>query len=120
MSWMTRAEVKVLVSISDELKAQLQDTDVVFVMAKALTGPVMPLAAMRIMAKDLPLQVSLNDSQGMVPGLSLSTFDQVQIIARVAKSGEPIAKPGDFEGTVSPVTVKSDDTISLIIESIVK
>ena len=120
MTWMTRAEVKVLVSISDQLKAQLQDTDAVFVMAKALTGPVMPLAAVRIMAKDLPMQVSLNDSQGMVPGLSLSTFEEVQLIARVAKSGEPIAKPGDFEGTFSPVVVKSDETVNLLIDRIIK
>lgn len=120
MSWMTRAEVKVLVSISDELSAQLQDSDAVFVMAKALSGPVMPLAAVKVMAKDLPLQVSLNDSQGMVPGLSLSTFDEVQLIARVAKSGEPTAKPGDFEGTVSSVAVNSDDTISLLIDRVVQ
>lgn len=120
LSWMARAEVKVLVSISDALKSQVTDTDVVFVMAKAVTGPVMPLAAMRIMASDLPMEVALNDSQGMVPGLSLSKFEEVQIIARVAKSGEPIAKPGDLEGKVNPVVVKSDETVSLIIETVVK
>jgi cytochrome c-type biogenesis protein CcmH len=117
---MKRAEVKVRVSISDELKSQLKEGDAVFVLAKAMSGPVMPLAAMRIMAKDLPMDVVLNDSQGMVPGLALSQFEQVQIIARVAKGGQPMANPGDFQGTLKPVDVKSDDVVELIIDQVVQ
>lgn len=120
LSWMRRAEVKVNVSISAELKAQLNDNDAVFVMAKAVSGPVMPLAAMRVMAKDLPLQVVLNDSQGMVPGLALSKFDEVQIIARVAKGGQPMANPGDLQGIVKPVLVNSDEVVKLVIDQVVE
>jgi cytochrome c-type biogenesis protein CcmH len=119
MSWMRRAEVKIRVSISNELKLRLKDDDVVFVLAKAETGPVMPLAAMKIMAKDLPVDVILNDSQGMVPGLALSNFEQVQVIARVAKGGQPMASSGDLQGIVQPVMVKSDDTVDLVIDQIV-
>jgi cytochrome c-type biogenesis protein CcmH len=119
LTWMKRAEIKIRVSISDELKAQLNDDDAVFVLAKALTGPVMPLAAMRILAKDLPLEVVLNDSQSMVPGLALSKFEEVQVIARVAKGGQPMASPGDLQGIVNPVTVKSDDIVELVIDQIV-
>lgn len=119
LSWMKRAEVKVRVSISAELKAQLSENDAVFVMAKAVTGPVMPLAAVRIQASELPMVVTLNDSQGMVPGLALSKFEEVQIIARVAKGGQPIASAGDFQGILTPVVVASDDTVELEINSIV-
>lgn len=120
LSWMKRAEVKVWVSISDELKSQLAEGDAVFVMAKAVSGPVMPLAAMRIMAKDLPVEVVLNDSQGMVPGLALSKFEEVQIIARVAKGGQPMANPGDFQGVIKPVMVKSEDRVQLIIDQVIE
>lgn len=120
LSWMKRAEVKVLVSINDELKAQLKEGDAVFIMAKAVTGPVMPLAAVKVMASDLPIEVALNDSQGMVPGLALSKFEEVQIIARVAKGGQPMANPGDLQGIVSPVVVKDDGVASLIIDQIVE
>lgn len=120
LSWMKRAEVRILVSISAELKSQLAETDAVFVMAKAVTGPVMPLAAMRVMAKDLPLEVVLNDSQGMVPGLALSKFEEVQVIARVAKGGQPMANPGDFQGIIKPVQVKSDDVVELVIDQVVQ
>ncbi len=120
LSWMKRAEVKVLVTITDELKAQLKEGDAIFVMAKATSGPVMPLAALKVMAKDLPQEVILDDSLGMVPGLALSKFEEVQIIARVAKGGQPMANPGDFQGIVSPVVVKSDDTVTLIINEVVE
>jgi len=120
LSWMKRAEVKVLVTITDELKAQLKEGDAIFVMAKATSGPVMPLAALKVMAKDLPQEVILDDSLGMVPGLALSKFEEVQIIARVAKGGQPMANPGDFQGIVSPVIVKSDDTVTLVINEVVK
>ena len=117
---MKRAEVKVLVTISDELKSQLKEGDAVFVLAKATSGPVMPLAALKIMAKDLPLEVSLDDSLGMVPGLALSQFEEVQVIARVAKGGEPMANAGDFQGITTPVMVASDDVATLEINEIVQ
>lgn len=117
--WMKRAEVKVIVSITDELKSQLKEGDAVFVMAKAVSGPVMPLAALRILAKDLPMEVVLNDSQGMVPGLALSKFEEVQVIARVAKGGQPMANSGDFQGVIKPVVVASDDAVELVIDQIV-
>ena len=120
LSWMKRAEIKVRVSISDDLKAQLEEGDAVFILAKAISGPVMPLAAVRLMAKDLPLEVSLNDSQGMVPGLALSKFEEVQVIARVAKGGQPMASAGDLQGIVSPVMVKDDGTVTLVIDQIVE
>lgn len=120
LSWMKRAEVKVKVSISAELKSQLAEGDAVFVLAKAVTGPVMPLAAIRILAKDLPQVVTLNDSQGMVPGLALSQFEEVQIIARVAKGGQPMANPGDLQGVLKPVSVKSEETVELVIDQVVQ
>lgn len=120
LNWMKRAEVKVRVSISDTLRSQLEEGDAVFIMAKALTGPVMPLAAIRMLAKDLPMDVVLNDSQGMVPGLALSKFEEVQIIARVAKGGQPMANAGDLQGEIKPVFVKSDDTVQLVIDQIVQ
>lgn len=120
LSWMKRAEVKVRVSISAELKAQLAEDDAVFVMAKAMTGPAMPLAALKLMANDLPQEVVLDDSLGMVPGLTLDQFEEVQIIARVAKGGQPMANSGDFQGVVKPILVKSEQTVELLINQVVE
>lgn len=120
LSWMAAAEITVVVSISDALKNQLQDDDVVFVIAKEIDGSPMPLAAVKIMAKDLPKEVILDDSLGMMSGSSLSQFERVEVIARVAKSRQPMANSGDLQGRVTSVMVKSDEKVSIVIDHIVE
>jgi cytochrome c-type biogenesis protein CcmH len=120
VSWMEAAEITVVVSISNALKAQLQDDDVVFVIAKEIDGSPMPLAAVKIMAKNLPKEVILDDGLGMMSGSSLSQFERVEVIARVAKSGQPMASSGDFQGRAASVIVKTDEKVSIVIDHIVE
>lgn len=119
LSWLKQTEVKIWVSVSDELRDQLQPMDTVFVLAKALSGPAMPLAAVKIMAKDLPTEIILDDSSSMMPSLSLSKFEEVQVIARISKSGEALASTGDLQGIAKSVRVKSDETLQLEIDTVV-
>lgn len=114
------AEITVLVTVSNELKAQLQDGDVVFVMAKAIDGPPMPLAAVKILAGSLPQEIILDDSLGMMSGLSLSQYETVDVIARVSKGGKPMASSGDLQGSVKSVSVKGNQKINVVIDHIVE
>jgi cytochrome c-type biogenesis protein CcmH len=91
------------VELSAAFKAKAAPDDTVFIFAKALQGPRMPLAVVRAKVSDLPLAFSLDDSSAMAPELKLSGFAEVKIEARVSKSGDAIAKPGDLIGTLSPV-----------------
>ena len=43
LSWMKRTEIKVLVDLSPAAKAAVDPADTVFVLARALSGPPMPL-----------------------------------------------------------------------------
>ncbi len=74
-----------------------------FVFARALKGPPMPLAVATRDAVDLPVEVTLDESMAMMPGLSLADFDQVEVVARISASGDAIASPGDIE--VSSATI---------------
>jgi cytochrome c-type biogenesis protein CcmH len=89
-----------------ELSPQLQaDPDTsVFVFAKAISGPPMPLAVARFQVSELPRTVVLDDSMAMAPGMRLSGFPTVKVVARVSRGGGPIAQPGDFEGEAGPVS----------------
>ena len=69
--------------------------------------------------KALPLEFSLDDSLAMQPELKLSGFGEVVVIARVSKSGSPMAQPGDLEGSVQAVKPGSKN-LSLVIDRIVK
>ncbi|MCK9200259.1 MAG: c-type cytochrome biogenesis protein CcmI [Gallionella sp.] len=94
-------------------------TDTVFILARAANGPKMPLAVLRKQVKDLPLEFTLDDSLAMQPELKLSGFDEVVVIARVSKSGSPMAQSGDLEGSVQSVKSGSKN-LSLVIDRVVK
>ena len=84
------------ISLSDNIRQLAAPGDSVFVYAKAMDGPPMPLAVKRLSVRDLPAEVSLSDDDAMLPNMNLSTFDRVIVGARVSKSGNPVAQPGDL------------------------
>ncbi len=117
----TSAMIKVTVSISEEIKKQLSGTEQLFVFAKAVSGPPLPLAVVKTPINNVNQVFSLSDANAMRPELKLSNFDQVQLVARVSKSGVAIAKAGDFEGKSQPLTAPfSKAPINIAIDSQVK
>ncbi len=91
------------VELAPELKAKASPDDVVFIFARAAQGPRMPLAVVRAKVADLPVDFTLDDSMAMSPDFKLSSAGELRIEARVSKSGNAIAAPGDLSGEVAPV-----------------
>ena len=99
------AAVQVRVSLAPALAAKAAPDDTVFIFARALQGLKAPLAIQRRQVKDLPLELTLDDSMAMSPALRLSTVTQVVIGARVSKSGNAMPQPGDLQGLSPAVAV---------------
>lgn len=95
------------VSLAPALAGKTSPSDPVFIFARATQGTSMPLAAIRVTVADLPLEFTLDDSLSMSPQAKLSLFKTVRLEARVAKSGDVAAKPGDLVGSIEPVKVGS-------------
>lgn len=95
--------LKGTVTLDTKLGAEVKSTDAVFVFARAAQGPKVPLAIRRITVQQLPYAFSLDDAAAMAPGMMISKFDQVIVGARVSRSGDAMAKPGDLEGYSAPV-----------------
>ena len=113
------ATVKGTVSIKPELAAKAAPTDTVFIYARAQQGPPMPLAVLRAQVKDLPLTFHLDDSMAVAPmAPHLSSFAEVEVGARISKSGEARAQSGDLQGIVRPVRLGSAD-VKVVIDSVV-
>jgi len=108
--------VNVTITLAPNLAAYVSPEQSLFIYAKALRGPPMPLAAVRKQVKDLPLQLTLNDAMAMMPQMKLSSFKQVKIGARISKSGNAIGQTGDLFGEVQPVTVGQAETVNVIIQ----
>ena len=107
--------LEVSVSLSPEVQKNVQPDDAVFVFARALSGPPMPLAAKLLKVSDLPARISLSDVDAMMPELKISRFDQVQLVARVSRAGN--ATQGEWTGQVGPVANTARETQTLLIDS---
>jgi len=107
------------VTLSDAIKAQANPNDTLFVLARATEGPPMPLAVIRKQVKDLPLQFTLDDSMAMSPQMKLSNFDKVVVVARIAKSSDPMPHPGDLQG-MSAVLKPGSNGVKISIDTVVK
>lgn len=107
------AKVQVAVSLGDEAKARVQPGDVVFVFARAVSGPAVPLAAKRLTIDQLPLEVSLSDADAMAPQFLLSSAEQVRLYARVSRSGD--ATKGEWIGQSEPLSVRGEDSVATLV-----
>ena len=114
----SKAQIIVTVDLDPALKDKVNPTDTLFIFAKALQGPPMPLAAVKLTADALPITVTLDDSIAMMPLMKLSSFDHVKVSAVISKSGQPGAKPGDLFAEIFPVSVNTQEKISLLINQV--
>ena len=107
------------VSLSAAMASRASPDDFVFILARAAEGPKMPLAVIRKQVKDLPMDFTLDDSMAMQPQMKLSGFDKVVVLARISKSGTPMAQTGDIEGT-SGIVKPGTKGLNITIDTVVK
>lgn len=107
--------LKVRVDLSDAVKGQVKPDDSVFVFARAVNGPPMPLAVKRLKVADLPDEVSLSDADAMMPQLKLSAFPQVELVARVSRAGNAIS--GEWIGRSQPLSTAGAGDQAVTIDS---
>ena len=105
------------VELAPALKAKANPDDVVFIFARAVDGPRMPLAAQRARVADLPLDFMLDDSQSVMQGATISSVDSVRIEVRVSKSGTANPGKGDLTGK-SPAVKPGAKGVKIVIDQI--
>lgn len=108
--------ISIEVTIDPSLLQQIGENDVLFIFARAVSGPPMPLAAIKRQARELPVGIVLDDSSLLRPGTSLSQFEQLKLGARVSRSGQPVAQSGDLQSTVQVVDLGSKEAVLLHID----
>jgi cytochrome c-type biogenesis protein CcmH len=91
------------ITIAPMLARKGSSTDTLFVFARAVEGPPMPVAIVRATKQDLPFTFRLDNSNSPMPARKLSEAGDVVIVARLSKSGEAMPKSGDLQGMSQPV-----------------
>lgn len=112
--------VTVRVTIDEALQNDIPADTTLFVFARASnvqSGP--PLAVVRLTAGALPANIRLDDSKAMAPQAVISGVEEVVVTARLTRSGNISAQPGDWQGsTDSPLAVSEDSggPVELVID----
>lgn len=113
------AKLSGTVELDPKLRAAIKPGDTLFVFARAVNGPKMPVAMLRAKAGEMPMNFTLDDSMAMSPQFKLSTVGQVVVGARISKSGDALARAGDLEGLSNPVSAGGGN-VRIVISSIVQ
>ena len=103
------------VSLDPALAAQVSPQDTVFIYANAADGPRMPLAIVRTTVDKLPYDFVLDDSMAMNPQMKLSHISAVMVRARISRSGNAMAQPGDLGVSAGPIKPGSKEKLNLVI-----
>ncbi len=87
----------------------------VFVIARVPDGPPMPVAVEKHALKDLPLALSLDDSDSLMPTQKLSALKEVELLARLSTSGDATRQDGDLDSAPVRVTLPASGPVELVL-----
>jgi len=106
------ASITGTISLDDSLRKQVPAGAVLFVVARAASGPPgPPLAVTRLAADAWPRSFELGDAQAMDPNRPLSGAQQVVLEARVSATGTAMKQSGDAFGVSKPLKPGARDVV---------
>jgi cytochrome c-type biogenesis protein CcmH len=112
----SNAAVRVHIELAPALSKSAPDAAPLFVFVRDPAQPGPPLAAKRL-ANRFPQTVELTPADSMVPGRAFSAGQKVQVVARIARSGNPMAGSGDPFGEVAYL-VGHDGLVNIVIDHV--
>jgi cytochrome c-type biogenesis protein CcmH len=109
--------IRVSVALDPEFAARvrLRGDASVFVIARAPSGPPMPLAVEKHAVSALPLQIVLDDGDSPMPTAKLSSMQEVELVARLSESGEAMRQDGDVESKPVRVRLPTTSEVELVL-----
>ncbi|TAN05573.1 MAG: tetratricopeptide repeat protein [Rhodanobacteraceae bacterium] len=110
--------IQVTVNIQDQMLDKIKPGETLFVFAKAINGPPMPLAVAKLGNVQFPATVTLTDAMAMSPSLRLSQFRKVRVVARLSASGNALPQAGDLQSTPMEVATDTRTPITLTIDRV--
>jgi cytochrome c-type biogenesis protein CcmH len=110
------ASVRVNVVLSPKLGAPGNPAESLFVIVRDPGNPGPPLAVKRL-TSHFPQRIDLTPADSMIPERRFAVGEQVQVIARIARSGQAMGAAGDPFGEISYL-VGRDGLVDVVIDRI--
>lgn len=105
--------ITVKVELADVLRDKVPAGATLFVIAREPGGPPIPVAAEKLPAAQLPLEVRLDDGDSLMPTRKFSDLAKAEITARLSASGDATPKAGDLEA--APVQTATDAKAPVVL-----
>jgi len=110
------ARVRINVTLAPALAQSAATAAPLFVFVRDPARPGPPLAVKRL-ESHFPQTVELTASDSMMPGRAIAAGQKVQVVARIARSGNPVGASGDPVGE-SAYQVGRDGLVNIVIDHV--
>lgn len=110
--------IQVSISLSPQLRQQVSGAMSLFVLAREPSAGGPPLAVQRHSSADLPLNVTLTESDAMIPSRSIAIAPKVVVVARLSRSGAPLQQSGDLYGEAEYEFGKNSGPLTIVIDRV--
>jgi hypothetical protein len=110
------AQIRVKVALSPKLRGERTSGAPLYVFVRDPKQPGPPLAVKRLQTR-FPQTVELTAADAVIAGHSLVPGQLVQVVARIARSGSPVAQKGDPFGEVG-YRIGRDGVVDVVIDQL--
>lgn len=107
------------VTLAAGLAAKATAGETLFIVAKSVDAPGIPVAVFRGSVGNWPLKFTLDDSQAMMPGRNLSSAGRVTIEARISQKGQPLPAAGDLQGSSGIINPADQKPLKITIDRVI-
>jgi hypothetical protein len=107
------------VTLAAGLATKATTGETLFIVAKSVDAPGIPVAVFRGSVGNWPLKFTLDDSQAMMPGRNLSSAGRVTIEARISQKGQPLPAAGDLQGTSGVINPADHQPLKITIDRVI-
>lgn len=103
------------IKITASKNVVIPESGFIIVYAQAVSGPKMPIAALKLTLTSLPLSTQISDANAMMQGMKLSDQSEFIIKVRLSKSGDVMNKSGDWQGVSEVIKAGQNTLINIVI-----
>jgi len=107
------------VTLAPGLAGKASAGETLFIVAKSVDAPGIPVAVFRSSVGSWPLKFTLDDSQAMMPGRNLSNAGRVTIEARISLKGQPLPATGDLQGSSGIINPADRQPLKITIDRVI-
>ncbi len=107
------------VTIAQKLSSKAAAGETLFIVAKSVDAPGVPVAVLRISVGAWPMKFTLDDSLSMMPGRNLSSAGRVTVEARISQTGQALPASGDLQGATGVITPRDHPALKILIDRVI-